>query len=88
MTWGGSRTKASNLGCILGLLVTLTKAAWLNLLLKPRCPKCGKISKFEVVSKEGSVPGVFWLWLLSAVIGGSLVAAVFLAFLLNAGGRR
>jgi hypothetical protein len=83
MTWGGSRTKASNLGCLMGLLVTLTKAAWMNLLRKPRCESCGKVSKFEVISHEGRVPGVFWLWITAALLGGTLVVSAFVAFFMS-----
>lgn len=83
MTWGGARTKLSNFGCLLGLLITLTKGALWNLVIRPRCDRCGKISKLEIVSSSGRVPGVFWLWLALAVIGGTLVLSGFLAFFLN-----
>ena len=88
MAWGGSRTKESKLGCVLGLLITLTKVVWLNLLLRPKCPNCGKISKFEIVSHQGIVPGTFWLWGLLAFIGGGLVVAAIIGFFVIAGKPR
>ena len=69
----------------MGMVVTLTKAVWLNLLLRPKCRNCGKISKFEIISHEGKVPGTFWLWGITAVIGGGLVVAAIGAVLINAG---
>ena len=88
MSWGGYRTKISNLGCIMGLVITFTKGAWLNLLLRPKCLNCGKISKFEVISHQGKVPGIFWFWGISAVIGGGLVVAAIVVFLIGTGKPR
>jgi hypothetical protein len=84
MAWGGRTTKASTLGCIM----SLTKLAWLNLLFRPKCPSCGKISKFEIVSHRGGVPGVFWLWIISALVGAGLIVATIIGFLISAGKPR
>ena len=67
LTWGGTNVDSTNWGCLIGLLVMITKVAWLNLLRRPQCQNCGKISKFEIVSHEGKMPGYLrcglcWPW--------------------------